>query len=178
MSRIGKLPIVIPDGVNIEYNNSEINIKGPKGNLNLKLRPEIKLEKKDNQLIVARINESKSVKSLHGLFRVLINNMVIGVTNGYQKKLEIVGTGYRANVQGKKLTLNLGYSYPYEFDIPEGINIVVDNNTNIFISGINKELVGETAAVIRKMRPPEPYKGKGIKYSTEIIKKKAGKSGK
>jgi len=141
VSRIGKLPIVIPEGVNIEYNDSQINVKGPKGNLNLKLRPEIKLEKKENQINVIRNNDTKVVKSLHGLFRVLINNMVIGVTKGYQKKLEIVGTGYRANVQGKKLILNLGYSYPYEFDIPVPYDTstsymlkLLDNN-NCIISG-------------------------------------------
>ena len=178
MSRIGKLPVSIPDGVNVEYTNTQIKVKGPKGNLDLDLRPEIKVEKSDNSLNIKRNNDSKISKSLHGLYRVLIDNMVTGVSKGFQKKLEIVGTGYRAAVQGKKLTLNLGYSYPYEFDIPEGVTITVENNTSLTLESINKELLGETAAVIRKMRPPEPYKGKGIKYADEIIKKKAGKSGK
>lgn len=178
MSRIGKLPITIPDGVNIEYNDALLKVKGPKGSLELKLRPEIKLEKNNNILNISRKDDLKTTKSLHGLYRVLVNNLFTGVTKGYQKKLEIIGTGYRAAVQGKKLILNLGYSYPYEFDIPEGIKITVENNTNVLIDAIDKELLGEVSAVIRKMRPPEPYKGKGIRYSGEFVRKKAGKSGK
>lgn len=179
MSRIGRLPVVIPDGVTLEYNDKQVTAKGPKGSLTLKLSDKIKIEKRDNNLYFSRVDELKETKSLHGLYRVLIKNLIEGVSKGYQKKLEVVGTGYRANVQGKKLILNLGYSIPCEFEIPEGIKITVDNNnTLIIIDGINKELVGETAAKIRKMRPPEPYKGKGVKYVDEVIKRKAGKSGK
>lgn len=176
MSRIGKNPITIPDNVKINLNSNVINVEGPKGKLELTLRPEVSIDIKDNILTVKRKSESKIHKSMHGLFRMLIFNMVVGVTKGFQKKLEIIGTGYRASVEGKKLILNIGYSYPYTLDIPEGINITVENNTNVLIEGINNQVVGEVAAKIRKMRPPEPYKGKGIKYSDEIIKRKAGKA--
>lgn len=176
MSRIGKNPVIIPQAVNINYDSTKINIDGPKGKLSLNLRPEIILEKKENTIIVKRVSEEKKCKSMHGLYRMLINNMIIGVTNGFEKKLDIVGTGYKAAVEGKKLILNLGYSYPYEYEIPEGIKVNIENNTKIIISGIDKELVGHVAACVRKMRPPEPYKGKGIKYEDEIIRKKAGKA--
>ena len=176
MSRIGKNPIVIPNVVNINYNQTDIEVSGPKGKLNLKLRPEINLEKKDNLLIVKLKNDNKEFNAMQGLYRVLINNMFIGVTSGYTKKLEIVGTGYKANVDGKRIVLNLGYSNPVYYDIPDGIKISVEDQTNVFIEGINKQLVGEVAASLRKIRPPEPYKGKGVKYSDEIIRKKAGKT--
>ncbi len=176
MSRIGKNPIVIPNVVNINYNQTNIEVSGPKGKLNLKLRPEINLEKKDNLLLIKLSGNNKEFSSMQGLYRVLINNMFIGVTTGYSKKLEIVGTGYKANVEGKRVVLNLGYSNPVYFDIPEGIKISVEDQTNVIIEGINKQLVGEVAATLRKLRPPEPYKGKGVKYSDEIIRKKAGKT--
>ena len=176
MSRIGKNPIVIPDGVNINYDSTDIDVQGPKGKLSLKLRPEIELKKEDNSLIVIRKSNAKNFRAMHGLYRVLINNMVHGVTKGFIKKLQIIGTGYKANVDGKNLILNIGYSYPYSLEIPDGINITVENNTNVSIEGIDKQLVGQIASIIRKMRPPEPYKGKGIKYIDEIIKRKAGKA--
>lgn len=176
MSRIGKNPIEIPNAVNINYNQTNIEVSGPKGKLNLKLSSEINLEKKDNLLIVKLSNDNKEFNSMQGLYRVLINNMMVGVTTGYTKKLEIVGTGYKANVEGKKVVLNLGYSNPVNFNIPEGIKITVEDQTNVIIEGINKQLVGEVAASIRRLRPPEPYKGKGIKYSNEVIRKKAGKT--
>lgn len=176
MSRIGKYPIVIADSVNVNYNSDKIEVQGPKGKLDLKLRPEISIEKKDNTIVVARKGETKNHKAMHGLYRVLINNMITGVSKGFEKRLEIIGTGYKANVEGKKLVLNLGYSYPYIYNIPEGLKITVDNNTKIIIEGINKQMVGQAAAIIRKMRPPEPYKGKGVKYEQEIIRRKAGKA--
>ncbi len=176
MSRVGKYPVIIPSNVTVNTTADKIEIQGPKGKLSLDLRPEIILEKKDNALEVKRSSDEKINRSLHGLYRILINNMVIGVTQGFIKKLEIVGTGYKAAVEGKKVILNLGYSYPYTFDIPEGIKITVENNVNLSIEGIDKQLVGEVAAGIRKMRPPEPYKGKGIKYAGEHLRKKAGKA--
>lgn len=176
MSRIGKNPITIMDGVTLNISNSDIDVQGPKGKLSLKLRPEIKLEQKDNLLTITRKQETKLHKSIHGLYRALINNMVIGVTKGFSKTLEIIGTGYKANVDGKRLVLNIGYSNPYYFQIPEELKISVENNTIITIEGIDKQVVGEAASVIRKMRPPEPYKGKGIKYKDEVIRRKAGKA--
>ena len=176
MSRIGKLPVILPDTVSLDYNATEVNVKGPKGNLKLELRPEITLKKEENKIIVDKKDNSKKSRAMHGLYRVLINNMVTGVTQGFEKRLEVIGTGYRCQVQGNKLILNIGYSYPYEYEIPEGLTITVDNNTIIIIQGIDKQLVGHAASIIRKMRPPEPYKGKGIKYTDEIIKRKAGKS--
>jgi len=141
VSRIGKNPVTIPDGVTLNISNSDIEVQGPKGKLSLKLRPEIKLEQKDNQLIVTRKQESKIHKSMHGLYRALIANMVEGVTDGFSKKLEIIGTGYKANVDGKRLVLNIGYSNPYYFQIPEGLTISVENNTMVTIEGIDKQLV-------------------------------------
>lgn len=176
MSRIGKLPITIPDKVDVSYKDNVVFVKGPKGQLELAFRPEVSVETENNTIIVKRKNNAKICKSMHGLYRMLINNMVIGVAVGFQKKLEIIGTGYRASVEGKKLILNIGYSYPYTFDIPESVNIKVENNTNVIIEGTDKQLIGEVAAKIRKMRPPEPYKGKGIKYSDEVVRRKAGKT--
>ena len=178
MSRIGKNPIVIPSDVQINYSNTSMEVSGPKGKLKLNLIPEVILEKKEGSLIVKR-NDSidpKRGNSMQGLFRMLINNMIVGVTKGYSKQLEIVGTGYKAIVEGKRVVLNLGYSYPYIYNIPDGLKVVVEENTNITIEGIDKQLVGQAASEIRKMRPPEPYKGKGIKYKNEFIRKKAGKA--
>ncbi|MCL1863396.1 MAG: 50S ribosomal protein L6 [Defluviitaleaceae bacterium] len=179
MSRIGKLPIAIPAGVEIKITaGNELVVKGPKGTLTRKLSPDMTIAQENGQITVARPNDLKRFKALHGLTRTLINNMVVGVTEGYVKRLEINGTGYRAAKAGKKLTLSLGYSHPVEMEDPEGITSEVDGNTKIIISGIDKEKVGQYAANIREKRPPEPYKGKGIKYENEHIRRKAGKAGK
>ena len=179
MSRIGKMPIEIPQGVEVKLAPGNfITVKGPKGVLERKLVEEIGVAIENNVILVTRPNDLKRFRSLHGLTRTLISNMVVGVTAGYQKTLEINGTGYRAAKSGKKLTLTLGYSHPVEMEDPDGVEATVEGNTKIHISGIDKEKVGQYAANIRSKRPPEPYKGKGIKYSTERIRRKAGKSGK
>ncbi|MGN0318486.1 MAG: 50S ribosomal protein L6 [Lachnospira sp.] len=178
MSRIGRMPIAIPAGVTVEIaENNKVTVKGPKGTLERVLPAEMEIKQEGSEIVVTRPNDLKKMKSLHGLTRTLINNMVIGVTNGYEKKLEINGVGYRAQKQGKKLVLSLGYSHPVEMDDPEGVETVVDGNT-ILVKGINKEKVGQYAAEIRAKRGPEPYKGKGIKYSDEVIRRKVGKTGK
>ena len=178
MSRIGKMPIAIPAGVTIDIaENNTITVKGPKGTLTRVLSPEMEIKVEGTEIIVNRPNELKRSKSLHGLTRTLINNMVIGVTSGYEKSLEINGVGYKAAKEGKKLVLNPGYSHPVNMMDPEGIESTVDNN-KIIIKGIDKEKVGQYAAEIRDKRRPEPYKGKGIKYSDEVIRRKAGKTGK
>ena len=178
MSRIGKMPIAIPAGVTIDIaENNTITVKGPKGTLTRVLSPEMEIKVEGTEIIVNRPNELKRSKSLLGLTRTLINNMVIGVTSGYEKSLEINGVGYKAAKEGKKLVLNLGYSHPVNMMDPEGIESSVDNN-KIIIKGIDKEKVGQYAAEIRDKRRPEPYKGKGIKYSDEVIRRKAGKTGK
>jgi large subunit ribosomal protein L6 len=179
MSRIGKLPITITPGVTIEKNaNNVVSVKGPKGTLTLNLHPRITLEIKDGVASVTRKSESKQDKSLHGLSRTLIHNMVEGVTKGFEKKLEIIGVGYRVAVQGSKLTLNIGLSHPVEYAIPTGIKIEIDKDKKniVIITGADKQLVGEVAAKIRGYRKPEPYKGKGIKYFGEHIVRKAGKA--
>ena len=179
MSRIGRLPVAIPAGVEIKISDANmVTVKGPKGTLERQIVPEMKLSMEDGNLIVARPNDLKRNKSLHGLTRTLINNMVIGVTAGYEKKLEINGVGYKASKQGKKLVLALGYSHPVEMEDPEGVESVVEGNNVIFVRGINKEAVGQYAAEIRFKRAPEPYKGKGIKYADEVIRRKVGKTGK
>ncbi len=178
MSRIGKMPVVIPAGVSVELKDGNtLSVKGPKGTLERTLPQEMTIEVKEGEIIVSRPNDLKRIKALHGLTRSLIQNMVTGVHTGYQKVLEINGVGYRAQKQGKKLVLSLGYSHPVEMDDPEGIESAVEGN-KITISGINKEKVGQYAANIRMKRPPEPYKGKGIKYVDEIIRRKVGKTGK
>jgi large subunit ribosomal protein L6 len=176
VSRIGKNPIIVPNDVDIKYDNKNIEVSGPKGKLNLNLRPEIKLEKKDDLLLVNLNEEIKEHEAMRGLYRVLIYNMFIGVTKGYIKKLEVIGTGYKVNVEGNMVILNVGFSNPINYNIPEGIKISVEEGTNLTIEGIDKQLVGEVAATIRKIRPPEPYKGKGIKYADEIIRRKTGKT--
>ncbi|NLY78306.1 MAG: 50S ribosomal protein L6 [Tissierellia bacterium] len=179
MSRIGLKPIVIPSGVEVKINEGNlVEVKGPKGSLKTQLDPKMDIKIEDNQLIVSRPNETKKYKSLHGLTRTLIFNMIEGVTQGYEKKLEIVGTGYRAQKQGKKLVLNLGYSHPIELEEPEGIQIEVPAANQIIVKGIDKQLVGNVAAKIRDFRRPEPYKGKGVKYADEVVRRKAGKTGK
>ena len=178
MSRIGKMPIVIPAGVTVEVaENNKVTVKGPKGTLERVLPSEMEIKVEGAEVVVSRPNDLKKMKSLHGLTRTLIHNMVVGVTEGFEKKLEVNGVGYRASKSGKKLTLNLGYSHPVEMEDPEGIESVVDGN-NITIKGIDKEKVGQYAAEIRDKRRPEPYKGKGIKYADETIRRKVGKTGK
>ena len=178
MSRIGKMPIAIPAGVTVDVaENNTITVKGPKGTLTRVLSPEMEIKVEGAEVVVNRPNDLKRSKSLHGLTRTLINNMVIGVTQGYEKSLEINGVGYKAAKEGKKLVLSLGYSHPVNMMDPEGIESSVDNN-KIIIKGIDKEKVGQYAAEIRDKRRPEPYKGKGIKYADETIRRKAGKAGK
>jgi len=178
MSRIGKLAIEVPQGVTVEITKGLVTVKGPKGELSEKIHEKITVEQNDNQVIVKRIGDDKFARSLHGLTRSLINNMVIGVTEGFKKELEIIGVGYKAQAQGNKVTLNLGYSHPIEYSAPEGITFEQDKNRkNILgISGISKQIVGEVAAKIRSYRKPEPYKGKGVKYVGEYIARKAGKT--
>ena len=179
MSRIGRLPIAIPAGVTVEIaENNKVTVKGPKGTLERELPVEMKIEKDGDSIVVFRPNELKRMKSLHGLTRTLINNMVIGVTEGYKKELEVNGVGYRAQKQGKTLVLSLGYSHPVEMVDPEGVETTLDGQNKIIVSGIDKEKVGQYAAEIRDKRRPEPYKGKGIKYADEVIRRKVGKTGK
>ena len=178
MSRIGKLPVAIPAGVEVKLEEGNvITVKGPKGTLTRKLVDDLDIKVEGSEVMVTRPSDLKRYKSLHGLTRTLIFNIVEGVTNGYTKELEINGVGYRAAKAGKKLTLTLGYSHPVEMEDPEGIETKVDGN-KITVSGIDKEKVGQFAAEIRTKRPPEPYKGKGIKYTTETIRRKVGKTGK
>ena len=179
MSRIGKMPVIIPPGVTVTLaDGNHLTIKGPKGTLSRSLSAEMNIAHEDGQIIVTRPNDIKRFKSLHGLTRTLVNNMVVGVTQGYVKRLEINGTGYRAAKSGKKLTLTLGYSHPIEMTDPEGVTSEVEGNNRITITGIDKEKVGQYAANIRSKRGPEPFKGKGIKYDYEKIRRKAGKAGK
>ena len=178
MSRIGYSPITIPAGVDIKIEaENAVTVKGPKATLSKKLHRDMIIEKNDNTLLVKRPSEDKEHKSLHGLTRTLINNMVIGVTEGFSKTLEINGVGYRAAKQGNKLNLTLGFSHPVEMDPPAGITIDVPQPNQIVISGTDKQNVGQFAAQVREMRPPEPYKGKGIKYADEVIRRKEGKAG-
>ncbi|MBN2730883.1 MAG: 50S ribosomal protein L6 [Balneolaceae bacterium] len=181
MSRIGKQPISLNEKVEFSINaDNVVTIKGEKGSDSLKVDPSIKIEKKENELWVTRSSEAKQDRSLHGLYRSLINNMVEGVTNGYKKELEIIGVGYRASLSGDVLELNLGFSHPIYFVAPDDIELEVDTksrkNPTVIITGINKELVGQVSAKIRSLRPPEPYKGKGIRYVDEWVRRKAGKS--
>ncbi len=177
MSRIGKLPIKIPQKVTIDFRENEIEVKGPKGMIVLSQHPLIKYEIEGDLIYVKRVNDSRKAREQHGLRRTLLQNAITGVTTGFEKGLEIVGVGYKVELKGKKIVLNVGYSNPKEYELPEGINAKIEG-TKIFISGIDKQLVGEVAAQIRRIRPPEPYKGKGIKYIGEVILRKAGKSAK
>ena len=178
MSRIGRLPVVIPDGVTVEVKeNNYVVVKGSKGTLERALPTEMSIKVEDGHVIVTRPSDLKKMKSLHGLTRTLIQNMVTGVSQGYEKTLEVNGVGYRAAKQGKKLVLSLGYSHPVEMEDPEGLETTVDGN-KIVVKGISKEKVGQYAAEIREKRRPEPYKGKGIKYDDEVIRRKVGKTGK
>ena len=178
MSRIGKNPVTVPAGVEVKVDDKNtVSVKGPKGQLEEQINSKIMVEIKDGQIMVSRPNDSKANRATHGLSRTLINNMVVGVTEGYEKKLEINGVGYKAEKQGKKLVLSLGYSHPVELTDPEGITTETPSATEISVKGINKADVGNYAAIIRGWRPPEPYKGKGIKYVDEHIRRKEGKAG-
>jgi large subunit ribosomal protein L6 len=178
MSRIGRLPIPVPSGVDVTIDGSEVTVKGPRGSLHRTLHPEMGISREDETLVVTRPSEQKMHKQLHGLTRTLVNNMVVGVTDGYRKGLEITGVGYRATKIGNNLQLNLGYSHPIEIDPPSGISFEVENPTKLAVVGIDKELVGEIAARVRATRKPEPYKGKGVRSAGEVIRRKAGKAGK
>ena len=178
MSRIGKLPISVPKGVTVTVDESNlVVVKGPKGTLSQDVNKDISISQDGGVLHLTRKNDSKPQKSMHGLYRTLVNNMVIGVTKGYSKTLELVGTGYRAQVDGNKLTLNVGYSHPVEFVAPKDVSFETPNATTVVVKGIDKQVVGNLAADIRAVRPPEPYLGKGIKYQDEHIRRKVGKSG-
>lgn len=176
MSRIGKMPVVVPEKVEVKINGASVAVKGPNGQLDYSFTNKVKIEMKDKEVVVSPIDDSKESISLWGTTRTLINNMVTGVTTGFTKTLEFNGVGYKAAVSGSKLTLNLGYSHPIDFELPSGVSAKVTKNV-IDISGANKELVGFVAAKVRSFRPPEPYKGKGVKYIDEHITRKAGKTG-
>jgi large subunit ribosomal protein L6 len=178
MSRIGKRPITIPSKVTVTIDGSQIAVKGPKGTLSRVLPAAVTLEHEGESLLVKRRDESRSSRQLHGLSRTLVANMVEGVSQGFVRRLEIQGVGYRAQVQGRNLMLNVGYSHPVQISPPEGIQLAVENNTNVIVSGFDKEKVGNIAAQIRAVRSPEPYKGKGIRYAGEVVRRKAGKAGK
>lgn len=179
MSRIGKRPIPIPDKVTVTLSGSTVSVKGPKGSLERTLPEKVTVAQEDNTIVVSPVDNSRTARERYGLCRTLVANMVEGVAQGYTKHLEIVGVGYRAQVQGNKLTLNVGYSKPVEMEMPEGVTAAMgEKNTQVSISGIDKEVVGNTAAKVRAVRPPEPYKGKGIRYQGEYIRRKAGKTGK
>ena len=178
MSRIGKRPITIPNKVTVEIDGQHVAVKGPKGNLERTLPAKVTVQQDGNHILVQRQDESRLARERHGLCRTLVANMVDGVSQGFEKRLDIQGVGYRAQAQGSKLTLNVGYSKPVEMAMPNGIQVAVENNTQVIISGIDKEEVGNTAAKIRAVRPPEPYKGKGIRYLGEFVRRKAGKTGK
>ena len=179
MSRIGRMPVAIPAGVTVTIAETNlVTVKGPKGTLEREITVEMNIKEEDGHIVVTRPNDLKKMKSLHGLTRTLINNMIHGVTEGYEKVLEVNGVGYRAAKQGKKLVLSLGYSHPVEMEDPEGIETVLEGQNKITVKGISKEKVGQYAAEIRDKRRPEPYKGKGIKYDTEVIRRKVGKTGK
>lgn len=178
MSRIGKAPIIIPDKAEIEINGNIITAKGPLGTLSFTVNPEITVKREGNKLIVERINEERKARSLHGLNRTLVSNLVNGVVTGFSKNLEIQGVGYKAAKEGNVLVLSLGYSHPVKIEPPDDIDIKVEGNTKITVFGANKQTVGDIAALIRSKRPPEVYKGKGVRYQGEYVRKKAGKTGK
>ena len=179
MSRIGRLPVAIPAGVTVDIQeNNHVVVKGPKGTLERTLPAEMSIKLEDGHVVVTRPSDLKKMKALHGLTRTLIHNMVVGVSEGYTKTLEVNGVGYRASKSGNKLTLNLGYSHPVEMEDPEGVETVVEGQNKIIVKGLSKEKVGQYAAEIRDKRRPEPYKGKGIKYADEVIRRKVGKTGK
>lgn len=178
MSRVGKVPVVFDSSVNVNINNNVVEVKGGKSTLKVAMRNEVSAKVEDNQIILTRKDDTKTSRAMHGLYRSLVQNAVTGVTKGWSKTLILNGVGYRAALKGKTLEMNLGYSHPIEFAIPEGIEITVEKATTVKVSGADRELVGQTAANIRKYRQPEPYLGKGIRYDDEVIRRKAGKSGK
>jgi large subunit ribosomal protein L6 len=178
MSRIGRLPIAVPAGVTVDIDGRAVKVKGPKGELSLNVAAPIEVALEDGQVLVTRPDDERASRSLHGLTRTLISNQIIGVTDGYSKGLEIVGTGYRVQAKGDSLEFALGFSHSITFDPPAGISFEVEGNTKITVRGIDKQAVGEVAANIRKLRKPEPYKGKGVRYAGEVVRRKAGKSGK
>ncbi|GGT93055.1 50S ribosomal protein L6 [Actinomadura citrea] len=178
MSRIGRLPISLPSGVEVKLEGREVTVKGPKGTLSHTVAEPIEVKQEDGQLVVSRPNDVNKVRGLHGLTRTLINNMVVGVTDGYKKTLVIQGVGYRVVAKGKNVEFSLGYSHPIPFEAPEGITFTVERPTQLVVEGIDKQLVGEIAARIRKLRKPDPYKGKGVRYEGEQIRRKVGKAGK
>jgi large subunit ribosomal protein L6 len=177
MSRIGKKPIPIPQGVTVQVEDGVVRVKGPKGELEQAVRPEMKVEVSDGEVVITRPSDSPAHRALHGLTRALIANMVAGVTDGYRKALELVGVGYRAEKRGKTLVLTVGYSHQVKYPEPDGLNITTPSPTTIVVEGIDKQKVGQAAAEIRQVRPPEPYKGKGIRYQGEHVRRKAGKTG-
>lgn len=178
MSRIGNKIVVLPQGVEVKQNGNEITVKGPKGELTRTFSEDIKMNIEGNEVTFTRPNDSKEMKTIHGTTRAIFHNMVVGVSEGFQKALELIGVGYRAQLQGSKLVLNVGYSHPVEITAPAGITFEVPSNTQVVVKGISKEAVGEIAANIRGVRPPEPYKGKGIRYVGEYVRRKEGKTGK
>ena len=178
MSRIGNKPVVIPAGVTIDLKDNTVTVKGPKGELSYTFNQNITLVQNDGEVVFTRPDDTKENKTIHGTTRAVFNNMVVGVTEGFQRELELIGVGYRAQLQGKKLVLNVGYSHPVEFTPEEGIEIEVPSNTKVIVKGYDKQKVGELAANIRGVRPPEPYKGKGIRYVNEFVRRKEGKTGK
>ena len=178
MSRIGNKPVVISAGVTVDLKDNTVTVKGPKGELSYTFNQNISLEQREGEVVFTRPDDSKENKTIHGTTRAVFNNMVVGVTEGFQKELELIGVGYRAQLQGKKLVLNVGYSHPVEFTPEEGVEIEVPSNTKVIVKGYDKQKVGELAANIRGVRPPEPYKGKGIRYVDEFVRRKEGKTGK
>jgi large subunit ribosomal protein L6 len=177
MSRVGRMPIPIPQGVTVAVKDGTVTVKGPKGELQQSYRPEVDIQINDNEVVVARNSDSRKARGFHGLYRQLIHNMVVGVSQGYSRTLLINGVGYRAEVGASSVMLNLGFSNPIEFRLPDGIKAEADGPNKLTLSGISKELVGKVASEIRKIRPPEPYKGKGVKYENEYVRRKVGKSG-
>ena len=178
MSRIGNNPVVIPEGVTIDLKDNTVTVKGPKGELSYTFNQNITLVQNEGEVVFTRPDDTKENKTIHGTTRAVFNNMVVGVTEGFQRELELIGVGYRAQLQGKKLVLNVGYSHPVEFTPEEGLEIEVPSNTKVIVKGYDKQKVGELAANIRGVRPPEPYKGKGIRYVNEFVRRKEGKTGK
>lgn len=176
MSRIGKKPVPIPAGVKVALNGAVLAVEGPKGKLSLQIHPKVKVEQKDGTIAVQRTGETREDRAFHGLYRALVNNLLIGVSKGFERKLEIVGVGYGAQIKGKKISLTVGYSEQVELDIPEGVKVDLPDATHVNLSGPDKQKVGQFAAVIRAVRKPEPYKGTGIKYSDEQVRRKAGKA--
>jgi large subunit ribosomal protein L6 len=177
MSRIGKLPIAVPKGVTVELSEDAISAKGPKGNLSVAIPPLVNINQEDGTLTVSRANDDQSSRAMHGLARTLINNLVTGVSTGFSRAIEINGVGYTVETKGNYVIFNLGYSHPIYYEVPEGVSVTLDGKTKLTVSGADKQAVGSSAAKIRSFRPPEPYKGKGVKYVDEVIRRKDGKSG-